>query len=44
MSLNKKIAIPLLLVLLASAAGGGWYAWQHKGHDHGAEGNVSQGK
>ncbi len=44
MSLNKKIAIPLLLVILASAAGAGWYAWQHKGHDHGAEGKTSQGK
>ncbi len=44
MALNKKIAIPLVLIILASAAGGGWYAWQHKGHDHAAEGKASQGK
>ena len=44
MSLNKKIAIPLVLILLASVAGGGWYAWQHKGHDHAAEGKAAQGK
>lgn len=44
MALNKKIAIPLVLIILASAAGGGWYAWQHKGHDHAAEGKSVQGK
>jgi Cu(I)/Ag(I) efflux system membrane fusion protein len=44
MAMNKKIAIPLLLILLVSAAGGGWYAWQHKGHDHASEGKAAQGK
>jgi Cu(I)/Ag(I) efflux system membrane fusion protein len=44
MALNKKIAIPLVAVILAAAAGGGWYAWQHKGHDHAAEGKAAQGK
>src|SRR5664279_5252529 len=44
MPLNKKIAIPLMVIILASAAGGGWYAWQHKGHDHAAEGKAAQGK
>jgi len=44
MALNKKIAIPLVIILLASAAGGGWYAWQHKGHDPAAEGKAAQGK
>jgi membrane fusion protein, copper/silver efflux system len=44
MALNKKIAIPLVVIILASAAGGGWYAWQHKGHDHAAEGKPAQGK
>jgi len=44
MAMNKKIAIPLLLILLVSAAGGGWYAWQHKGHDLAAEGKAAQGK
>jgi Cu(I)/Ag(I) efflux system membrane fusion protein len=44
MALNKKIAIPLVIILLASAAGGGWYAWQHKGHDHVSEGTTAPGK
>ena len=44
MALNKKIAIPLVLILLVSAAGGGWYAWQHRGLDHADEGNAAQGK
>src|SRR5512144_3050545 len=44
MALKKKIAIPLLVIFLAAAAGGGWYAWQHKGHDHAAEGKAAQGK
>jgi len=44
MALNKKIAIPLVVIILASIAGGGWYAWQHKGHDHAAEGKAAQGK
>jgi Cu(I)/Ag(I) efflux system membrane fusion protein len=44
MILNKKIAISLILVILVSAAGGGWYAWQHKGHNHAAEEKAAQGK
>ena len=44
MALNKKIALPLVVIILASAAGGGWYAWQHTGHDHAAEGKNAQGK
>jgi Cu(I)/Ag(I) efflux system membrane fusion protein len=44
MALNKNIAIPLVVIILASAAGGGWYAWQHKGHDHAAEGTADQVK
>ena len=33
MALNKKIAIPLIVIILASAAGGGWFLWkkQHPG-------------
>lgn len=37
MALNKKITIPLIILLLIALAGGGWYAWQHTGHDHAAE-------
>jgi Cu(I)/Ag(I) efflux system membrane fusion protein len=44
MALNKKIAIPLVVLILAALAGGGWYAWQHTGHDHAAEGKAAQGK
>jgi len=44
MALNKKIAIPLVVISIASAVGGGWYAWQHKGHDHTTEGKAAQGK
>lgn len=42
MALNKKIAIPLVAILLAAA--GGWYAWQHTSHDHEAEGKAALGK
>jgi Cu(I)/Ag(I) efflux system membrane fusion protein len=44
MALNKKIALPLMVIILASLAAGGWYAWQHKGHDHAADGKAAQGK
>src|SRR5512138_918376 len=44
MSLNKNITIPIILLLLIALAGGGWYAWQHAGHDHAAEGKAAQGK
>ncbi|MEI7789089.1 MAG: efflux RND transporter periplasmic adaptor subunit [Chlorobiaceae bacterium] len=30
MALNKKFAIPLVIILLTFAAGGGWFLWQHK--------------
>ena len=30
MVLNKKIALPLLVLLLVSAAGGGWFLWQNQ--------------
>jgi len=42
--MNKKIAIPLIILLLTAVAGGGWYAWQHQGHDHAAEGKADKGK
>ena len=44
MSLNNKIALPLVFIILAGVAGSGWYAWQHRGHDHAAEGKAIQGK
>jgi Cu(I)/Ag(I) efflux system membrane fusion protein len=44
MSLNKKIAIPLVVLVLFALAGGGWYAWQHKGHDHFVDGTAAKGK
>ena len=44
MALNKKIEIPRVAFFLASAAAGGWYAWQHKGHDHAADEKAAQGK
>jgi Cu(I)/Ag(I) efflux system membrane fusion protein len=45
MALNKKITTPLIiLLLLAAFAGGGWYAWQHRGHDHSASGQGSAAK
>lgn len=43
MAINKKITIPLIILLLIALAGGGWYAWQHKGHDHDQEGKTAQG-
>jgi len=30
LALNKKIALPLLVLLLALAAGGGWFLWQNQ--------------
>lgn len=44
MALNKKIAIPLVILILIALTGGGYYAWQHAGHDHAAEGKAGQGK
>jgi membrane fusion protein, copper/silver efflux system len=44
MALNKKIAIPLVLIILALAAGGGWYLWQQKHPGPGGDQKVAQGK
>ncbi len=43
MAINKKITIPLIILLVVALAGGGWYAWQHRGHDHEGE-KTTQGK
>ncbi|HEY5975153.1 MAG TPA: efflux RND transporter periplasmic adaptor subunit [Geobacteraceae bacterium] len=44
MSLNKKIAIPLVLIMLAAAAGGGWFLWQKKHAGTAGEQKAAQGK
>jgi Cu(I)/Ag(I) efflux system membrane fusion protein len=44
MALKKKIAIPLIILILIALSGGGWYAWQHAGHDHEKEGKAGEGK
>jgi len=44
MALNKKIAIPLVVIILASAAGGGWYLWQKKHPGTAGEQKAAQGK
>ena len=44
MALNKKIAIPLVVIILASAAGGGWYLWQKKQPGTAGEQKGAQGK
>ena len=44
MALNKNITIPLIILMITALAGGGWYAWQHSGHDHAAQGKTDQGK
>ena len=43
MKLNRKILIPLTVMILIALSGGGWYAWQHFGHGH-EEGKTAQGK
>jgi Cu(I)/Ag(I) efflux system membrane fusion protein len=44
MALNKKIAIPLVLIILALAAGGGWYLWQQKHPGKEGDQKAAQGK
>ena len=44
MALYKKIAIPLVLIILASAAGGGWYLWQMKSSGPATGQKAAQGK
>ena len=44
MALNKKIAIPLVIIILAGAAGGGWYQWQKKHASIAGEQKAAQGK
>jgi Cu(I)/Ag(I) efflux system membrane fusion protein len=44
MALNKKIAIPLVVIILALAAGGGWYLWQKKHLGTAGEQKAAQGK
>jgi Cu(I)/Ag(I) efflux system membrane fusion protein len=44
MALNKKIALPLLVILLASAAGGGWFLWHNKQPGKVADQKAAQGK
>ncbi|WP_243371666.1 efflux RND transporter periplasmic adaptor subunit [Geotalea sp. SG265] len=44
MSLNKKIAVPLIIVLIAAAAGGGWFLWQKKTAAKTTAQTVAQGK
>ena len=44
MALNKKIALPLLVLLLAFAAGGGWFLWQNKHTGNSASEKANQVK
>lgn len=44
MALNKKVAIPLVILILASAAGGGWFVWQKKQTGTASEQKAAQGK
>lgn len=44
MALNKKVAIPLVILILASAAGGGWFLWQKKHTGTATEQKAAQGK
>jgi len=44
MALNKKIAIPLVVIIFASAAGGGWLLWQSKHPGTASEQKAAQGK
>jgi Cu(I)/Ag(I) efflux system membrane fusion protein len=44
MALNKKIAIPLVVIMLVSAAGGGWFLWQRQHSGTATEQKTTQGK
>lgn len=44
MSLNKKVAIPLVAIILAAAAGGGWFLWQKQHAGKAGEEKTAQGK
>jgi len=44
MSVNKKIAIPLVVIILASIAGGGWFLWQKQNSAKAGEEIAVQGK
>lgn len=44
MALNRKIAISLVILILASLAGGGWFLWRERLHDHAGEQKISRGK
>jgi len=44
MALNKKVAIPLVVIILASATGGGWFLWQKKQPGKATEQKAAQGK
>lgn len=44
MALNKKIAIPLVVIILASAAGGGWFLWQKEHAGKAGEEKAAQGQ
>jgi Cu(I)/Ag(I) efflux system membrane fusion protein len=44
MALNKKIVLPLLIIILALAAFGGWFIWQSKEPDKGVDQHAVRGK
>ena len=44
MALNKKIAIPLVTIMLTLAAGGGWYLWQQRHPGKATDEKAAQGK
>jgi membrane fusion protein, copper/silver efflux system len=44
MALNKNIAIPMVVIILAVASGGGWFLWQHKLPGTATEQKAAQGK
>ncbi|MDD2582897.1 MAG: efflux RND transporter periplasmic adaptor subunit [Desulfuromonadaceae bacterium] len=44
MALNKKISIPLVVIIFASAAAGGWFLWQKQHSGTATEQKATQGK